>query len=249
MAIPSPDCKFHEESLRRAVDALTTRANLTCTLYAENPDANGGPIQAHLISINYPTDYLQIDGPYDISDRMISWNQDMSMLVNVTSRRSFADNNQHWIQMRNNLRNGLDPRTDGAINAWRQMWQYYRLILTAASVARAVVFFYGTDWVRDLCVCELLRAKPSLNPLRELTSRWPLVQDLPQDIFDNCQHLPNGKYYITFLLLGVFLTEMARVGPIDVEPAMEDSTFNGDIRFRLPPYVLPPGVQNPLTPS
>jgi hypothetical protein len=258
MTIPTSDCQFHEERIENAVNSLMGRANLVCTLYTQNFVPGGNRVRSSTININYPSDCPPPDGPDDLAARMVEWNQRENVMVDVESRRSFADDNARWVEMRNGLRLGLDPRTNEANegnSVFREILQYYKLILTSAGIARSVVFFYPTGWVRDLWVCQILRARPSPSPLRELTSRWPLDHDQKEGLFDNCQHLENGLRYRTFLSLGVFLVEMAIVAPIKIVINENGNNgnlliLNGDARFRLPQQVkLPPGIQNPLTAS
>jgi hypothetical protein len=256
MTISTPDCHFHEGTLENAVDALMGRAPLVCTLYNENFEALGRRqvVRSTTINVNYPSDCPSPYGPDNLAARMLRWNQGENGM-DFASLRSFVDDNAHWIKMRDGLRLGLDPRTNEATSVFREILQYYQLILTSAGIARSMVFFYGTNWVQNLCVCQILRARPRLSPLRELITRWPLDHDPKPGLFDNCGHLAKGLRYLTFLSLGVFLAEMAIVAPIEIvvngNGNDEDRLIlNGDVRFNLPRQVrLPAGIQNPLTAS
>ncbi len=102
-----------------------------------------------------------------------------------------------------------------------------------------MVFFYGTSWVRNLCVCKNLRVRSLIFPLRELTTRWPLDHDPRPGLFDNCGHLAKGLRYLTFLALGIFLAEMAIIAPIEIivngNGNDEDRLLlNGDVKFNFP---------------
>ncbi len=105
------DCHFHENSIESAVDTLIGRAHLVCTLYTENFEADGDHkvIRPSAININYPSD---CDEPDNLAFGMLLWNEREDITLNVASCRSLADDNAHWIKMRDGLRTGLDPRTN-----------------------------------------------------------------------------------------------------------------------------------------
>ena len=253
LVIPSPDCHFHKSTLASSVNALVEIANLTCTVYAQKNADNEHQLHAHLFNVNYPGDHPQVGELDPLHAQILNWNTDTTQIVNAASCRAFLEDNDRWTQLRNSLRLGTEPRTIRAVDNWRQVLEYYRLILTASAIARAVVFFYGTEWVRDLCSCEIMRARLSSPTTSGLITRIPLAPSPPDGPWDDCQHLPQTNLrYKTFLLLGVFLMEMAFVAPIEIRPTgvpREAGTLDGDVEFILPLDVLPRGVHNPVTVS
>lgn len=258
MDVPTADCQLHEEPIERAVNALTSGANLICTMYSETWDwsQNDPLVNAAMIQIIYPMDLHDSSSAAGFEAQLTEWKQRHNPAVDIDSRRTLTSENVNWQNIRNVLRNGPDPRTAAEPqNAFWQILQHYRLILVATGVSRTLVLFYGSDWVRDLCSCTIMRARPVESPLREIITRFPNEFD-----FDDarkpsvtCRHISEHGKYLSFVLLAVVLAEMAIVAPIDIEylPAPQPAnSFNGDVRFRLPTYVrLPGGLQNPLTAS
>jgi hypothetical protein len=237
--------------MEKAAHALIESGNLACTVYTQNFAPDGRTVFSGMVDINFPSDCDPGVTPQQLAAQVASWNQ-RYLQVDTATRRTFADDSSHWIQLRDELKFGLDPRRNEPVTIFREVLLYQKLALMAAGIARTVVFFHGTRWVRDLCICEILRARPTLSRLRELISRWPRAHDRKVGLLDNCNHIPaNGPGYWTFLSLGVLLAEIAVVAPIDIEIVGETGStpvWNGDIRFRLPQQVpLPPGVHNPLT--
>jgi hypothetical protein len=257
--VPTADCQLHEETIEKAVNALTWGANLICTMYTEtwnwSRSQDDPLVNAAMVEMIYPTDVPDYSAG-GFAAQLTEWNQRNNPAVDIDSRCTFTYENANWQNIRNMLRDGPDPRTSSEPQTvFRQILHHYRLILSAAGVSRTLVLFYGSQLVRDLCSCQIMRARPVESPLREIITRFPNEID-----FDNaqkpsviCQHIPEYGKYLSFVLLAVFLAEMAIVAPIDIEYLQATRTadsFNGDVRFRLPHYVqLPDGLTNPLTAS
>ncbi|KAF2120770.1 hypothetical protein BDV96DRAFT_628245 [Lophiotrema nucula] len=236
LSIAIADCQLHEESLERTIQALTGKENLVCTMYTETWEDfdYDYPVRAELIELIYPWDDRS-------STRSLNDRNGLGVSFRPRSARlPFTSDNIEWQEMRDMMRDGPDPRTSTEPrDTFRHILQHYRFILSAAGVCRNTILLYGTEWTRDLCNCQLMRARPAHAPMREFIARWPTENDFSEghEPSSTCQHIPEIGKYVTFVSLAVMLAEMAIVAPIEIEwlqDTQSDDSFNADVRFWLP---------------